>query len=457
LFAIGWTTLRLFSIVGHLGLDSGIVKFGGQYWQKDALKLRGVALISLSCAFLSGLLFGIALYIAAPLLANEFFKKPDLAFIFRGFAFTFPFATTLRVTAAASSLSGKMLYGAIAEDIAQPAIQIFLFLLLFNMGMGLNSALLSTWLSYGISVILGLVFVARTIPNMLPLARTFVYDFIPLFKFSLPAIIGVTLGAFNLWGDRLLVGYFGSESDAGIYQSISIITMFTTIILSGIKITIAPLISQMFHDNNHSGIKLLAKSITRWSLYLSLPFLMVIFIAPNDMIVTIFGREYQSGALPLLLLTIGQIFYIIFGATDQFFLMTGRQAAWLKISSIIFLLTIGLDALMIPKKGLIGAAIVSSAMMFLLGTISASMLRNYLGIWFFDFYHVKVLFVAAMAAITTYFVTNGFGLSPAHNIALAFVLSITLFGVFLLIAGIDPGDKNILINLLIKKDSSKQD
>ncbi|HSB00560.1 MAG TPA: oligosaccharide flippase family protein [Anaerolineales bacterium] len=443
LFAIGWTILRLFSIAGHLGLDSGVVKFGGQYWQKDPLKLRNTLLVSLSGAFLSGVTFGLALYVFAPWLANEFFKKPDLAPIFRGFALTFPFATTLRVAAASSSLSGRMLYGAIAEDITQPTVQILLFFVLLKTETGLNAALLSIGLSYGISVVVSLFFLAKLFPHILTLDRISTRALIPILEFSLPAILGVTLGAFNLWGDRLLVGYFSTEANTGIYQSISILTMFTTIILSGFKIAIAPMVAQMHHANDYEGIRTLTKSLIRWALYLSMPILIFVFINANRLITELFGKEYQAGTIPLLILTVGQVFYVASGIADQIFLMTEKQKEWLRISIFIFVLTVVLDAIFIPRANLIGASLVSSTMMLLLGCMAAFRLKRYLKFWIFDIQHAKIIAVSLITTLAAYLVSINLPFSNLVNLFTTLAIICILFVVLVLLSGFPASDKSI--------------
>jgi O-antigen/teichoic acid export membrane protein len=448
LFAIGWTILRLFSIAGHLGLDYGVITFGARYWQRDRHKLRNVVILCIGTAFLSGLLFGIALYLFAPWLAKEFFKKPDLEWILRGFAVAFPFATTLRVLAATSSISGRMFYGAFAEDITQPTLQMLLFLALFKMGMGINAAIYSTTTSYMLAVIVGFASVARTIPGILYFSRISLEDSLPILRYSLPAILGATLGAFNLWGDRLMVGYFGTEEQTGVYQSISIITMITTIILSGMKLAIAPVISHLSHNADNESVRILAKSVTRLALYVSMPFLLVVFIAPNDMLITVFGSDYEKGALPLLLLTFGQVFYVMVGLTDQFFLMTGRQKVWLGISSLVFVLTLVFDAIAIPRAGLIGAAIVSSAMMLLLGIFSAMMLRKYLHFWIFDVFHAKLLTSAALAIVVTFVIASNLALGPMLNLGVVAILSTVFFMLFIWITGMEDNDKFIVYQIL---------
>ena len=448
LFAIGWTILRLFSIAGHLGLDYGVTKFGTQYWEKDQARLKSLIILSISSAFISGLIFGLTLHAASPWLAGIFFKKPELEPILKGVALTFPLAATLRVLAATSSIQGKTLYGALSEDITQPLVQMAIFSLLFSSYGGINAAITSTIISYTVATIVGFAFVAYLIPNIFKSTSIITNDLIPLFRYSLPAIAGATLGAFNLWGDRLLVGYFGTKSDTGIYQSISTLTMFTTIVLSGIKISAAPAISRMYNNNNHSEIESLLKSISRWSLYLTMPILLFVLTNANKIITIFFGKEYQNGTSSLLILTIGQCFYIMYGIIDQALLMTGKQKEWLVISTIVFLTTVFLDAILIPKFHILGASLVSSAMIFFLGILSIFYLKNHLNFWLLDKSHLKIIATALFSGIFSYLLTNQLPFGMAVNTIFSFFITISIFTIILFLFGMDPKDKFQIKNIV---------
>ncbi|MBI5351621.1 MAG: polysaccharide biosynthesis protein [Chloroflexi bacterium] len=449
IFAIGWTILRLFSIAGHLGLDYGVTKFGTQYWGKDQTRIKNLVILSTGSAFMSGLIFGLILNITAPWLAEVVFRKPELEQILQGIALTFPFATTLRVLAATSIIQGKTIYGAISEDIIQPVVQMILFLLLIKTFGGISAAITSTIISYAVSTIVGAAFVTYLIPNIFSQKSIITKDLLPLFRFSLPAIVGATLGAFNLWGDRLLVGYFGTKFDTGIYQSISIITMLTTIVLSGMKISAAPAISRMSNDDRRSDIESLSKSISRWSLYLTMPMLLFVFTNANNVITIFFGEKYQAGVIPLLILTAGQAFYVTFGITDQVLLMTGRQKEWLTISTTVFLLTVFFDALLIPKLHLLGASLVSTAMIILLGILSILCLKHYLNFWLLDSSHFKIIATTLLSGLFTYPIT--LQLSSLGNALGTFISLVTtgaIFVLFLFVYGMDPRDKIQLITIL---------
>jgi O-antigen/teichoic acid export membrane protein len=447
LYAIGWTILRLFSIAGHLGLDIGAIHFGSRYWQKDKSRFKSIILISLNSAFFSGVIAGFALYLAAPWLAVTFFKKPELEFILQGFAFAFPLATALRILAATSSISGKMLCGGVAEDVAQPFFQITLLIILINHGTEtIWAAIISTLFSYLMAVAGGLICVRRLTPEVFSREKISLQDAKKLFYYSAPTILAVTLASFNLWGDRLIVGYFGTEKDTGIYQSISILTMLTATILSGIKITIAPIISKLYHNQQHNELKATAQNSTRWLLYLSTPILLLTILVPGEILKFLFGIEYTEGALPLVYLSIGQLFYIAFGISDILFLMTGNNKDWLIIATAIFIGTITLNAIAIPLAGLLGAALVSCSMMLLSGIFALFRIKQRLNFWLIDKTHAHV----GIAGLITYTIT-ALLISNSHfeaitKIALAGIISTITFVFLLLLIGLENSDKNLLIN-----------
>lgn len=444
LFAIGWAILRLFSIAGHLGLDYGVINFGSKHLQGDDKKIRSIFTVSLGGAVFSGITFGLIQFYSANWIAVHFFAKPELETILKGFAIIFPFATALRVLAATSSISGKMLCGGISEDMLQPTSQMIFFLFFLQFKTGIQAAIISTIISYVISTVLGLICVIRLVPASISFGSIQLDDALPLFKYSLPTIVAVTLGAFNLWGDRLIVGYFGTETQTGIYQSISLVTMFTTIILSGFKTVIAPTISHIFHTGVYHQLKLLAQTTTRWTLYITAPILTTVAINSSNILLLVFGEEYISGSTPLLLLTIGQLFYVTFGLADQFYIMTNQQEKWLYVSLSTFSLTIFLNAFFIPRFGLLGAAFVSCIMMFIIGIAALINLKKLLGFWLIEIYHLKVWLTAFIVGGITYYLNQQWILIPLLALITTSLIIFLLFSLILWILGLKNEDREII-------------
>ncbi|MBA3916778.1 MAG: oligosaccharide flippase family protein, partial [Acidobacteriales bacterium] len=136
LYAIGWTITRIITLVTPLGLNIGVIRYGAKYWKKDPARLKGVIVQSVGYSLLTGALFGMGFYLLAPWIGNTIFHKPEVVKVIRLFALVFPVMTGLTTSAAATRVSHRMKYGALAEDISEPVVQIGLVLLAWWLGYG---------------------------------------------------------------------------------------------------------------------------------------------------------------------------------------------------------------------------------------------------------------------------------------------------------------------------------
>ena len=443
-FAIAWTTLRLFAIVGHLGLDAGVIRFGAEALGHDPRRLKGAVLLAVGGALLAGSVFGLVIFLSAPWIAASAFGKPELEPILRGFAFVFPLAATLRVLAAASSLSGRMLCGAIAEDLLQPVAQMAVFLPLFWVGLGLKAAVMSTAVSYGASVAMGVVCVRRLLPETRSAGSPDLTIFRSLLRFSLPTDLAVSLGAFNVWGDRLLVGYFGTASQAGIYQSVSLISVLTTLMMSGIKSASAPILARMLSAAQGAAAVGVVQRAARWGLYIATPILLLTAFLPGEILIALFGPAYTGGATALVWLAAGQFLYVAVGVADQFILMSGHQALWLAITGFSFIATLVLDAFAIPAHGIVGAAVVSCGTTALTTALTILLMRRLTGQWLVGWRQLLLLVSAIISGALAMAATNVSGLQSTERAWAAGSSAIVLLGLAMWVFVIDPQDRRLI-------------
>jgi O-antigen/teichoic acid export membrane protein len=163
-------------------------------------------------------------------------------------------------------------------------------------------------------------------------------------------------------------------------------------------------------------------------------------------ITIIFGKEYESGTTALLILTVGQLFYVGTGIVDQIFLMSGGQKAWLRISTLIFVLTIMLDAILVPRLHVIGASLVSSTMMLLMGVLSVVMLRHRLQFWIFDRFHVKMVVAALVSGLIVHLFN--FHVETLPGLMIASALTALLFGASVFMLGVEQNDRAVLRKII---------
>ena len=455
LYAIGWTVLRIISIIGPLGLDAGVIRFGSRYWREDQQQFRNVFLLSTCISLGSGLIIGVLLFVFAPALASQVFRKPGLVTIFRGFSWAIPLVTTLRVVASATSVSKRLQYATYSEEISQPAVELVLVLAFFYiLGWKLEGAVLAGVLSFAGALILATYYMVRLFPQVISLRRStasrvtlFQLDII---RFSIPTAFAALFGSFISWADRLLVGYFRSGAETGIYTTISLVSIVFVIILSGLKVIFSPMIADFFHKDEIDRVEEIYRISTKWGFYISIPLFFVILFGSQELLGLAFGAEYIIGYLPLIILALAQLINVGTGPIDILLIMTGRQKSWLIISGLMLGVNIVINSLLIPRYGIIGAAIGTASTVIGIFIIGMAVVKRELNIWQYDRRFLKGLMSAAITGLIL------LGIHSIHfSSSLLYLFSIALtafivFGTGLLILGLDSEDIELLA-LLMKK------
>jgi O-antigen/teichoic acid export membrane protein len=357
LYVIGWTITRLATLLAPLGLNSGVIRFGARFWRRDDARFKGVLWQSIFSSAISALVIAIPFFLAAPWLATSVFAKPELAPTFRWFAWAFPMASVLTVAAAATRISQRMKYGVLAEDLSQPTFAlILLFVLVGLLKQQLTGALIACVASYGLSMLIGLYFVKRLFPVVLSPKLHAVFPGKELIAFSLPASVTGVLGVMIIWVNRLFVGYYRSAGEVGIYQVASQVPVTVGLVVGAVAAIFAPMTADFAHRGQLAQVHEIYKIGTKWTLYASMPALLLMWMAPREIISVLFGASYAGGTYALMTLAFGQLMNAASGCVGTLLVMTGHQKITSALYMMIFALNIILSVLFIPRWGVSGAA-----------------------------------------------------------------------------------------------------
>ena len=99
---------------------------------------------------------------------------------------------------------------------------------------------------------------------------------------------------------------------------------------------------------------------TKTIFWVSAPILLLLILFPST-ILSMFGDEFKLAAMCLIILSIGKMFSAISGSVGTFLQMVGRQKIFQNILLVAALINIVLNSLLIPKYGIEGAAVASTA------------------------------------------------------------------------------------------------
>ncbi|HEY7098495.1 MAG TPA: flippase [Terriglobales bacterium] len=356
-YVIGWTITRLATLLSPLGLNAGVIRFGARYGRQDEARFKGVLLFCIGGAALVAAVLGAGLFFAAPWLAGEVYHKPDLAGSFRWFALGFPAAATVTVAAAATRITQRMKSGVITEDLSQPAIGLSLILILVGVfKLGINGALIAYLVSFLMAAVIGAYYVAKLFPVVRKSSVKAIYPGKDLIAFSLPASLTGVLGVMIIWVNRLFVGYFRSTSEVGIYQVASQVPVTVALVVGAVSAIFSPMVADFAHRGQFDKVREIYVIGTKWTLYFSMPALLLMALAPREVITVLFGASYADGGTALKILALGQLFNAGSGCVGTLLVMTGNQKITSALYAIMFAVNVAMSVLLIPRYGVPGAA-----------------------------------------------------------------------------------------------------
>jgi len=443
LYSIGWNYARGLSLLASLGMDSGVIHLGMRDWGGEKKKISELIVGAVAISFLAGSGLGMVTFLAAPA-AARWFDKPELIIVFRLFAALLPLMAGVKVAAAATRITKEMIYANLVEELSQPGINLLMIAAVMLIGGGLDSYILAAVFSFGLSLAAAGVLLRKQLVFEVNLKKALSSSSQDLLKYSLPISGPVILGTVVMMLDRMLVGYFLPEEQAGIYQTVAITSALFIAVLSAFKTILAPLVAELYHQSDKQGLERMVQTSTRWAITLCLPFLLVLLIAPESFLRTFFGGAYQGGARVLSLLTLAQLINLGGGAVDQVLVMTGNQRSWLKASGLIFLITTVLFPFLIPRWGMMGAAAVNIWIFTGLSISGVYLVITRVGVMPFDSGTLKTaaaagLTTGGMVLVRTLVDGNG-----AWYFLLQLTAAVALFVILLISMGLEESDREII-------------
>jgi O-antigen/teichoic acid export membrane protein len=161
-----------------------------------------------------------------------------------------------------------------------------------------------------------------------------------------------------VWSDKLMLGGLMTSGDVGVYDVIFKISLLMSIPLTSITSVSAPKFAEVYETNDLSRLKKITHNSSKLVFLISLP-IFLLFMFFSDKILAIFGSDFLSGIVALYFLLIARFIGAISGIAGNLLQMADRQVIFMRILFIGAILNIGLNYILIPIYGIVGASIAS--------------------------------------------------------------------------------------------------
>jgi O-antigen/teichoic acid export membrane protein len=179
-----------------------------------------------------------------------------------------------------------------------------------------------------------------------------------LLRYSLPLTFAGIIYT-TVWQlDYFVIGYFLPTAKVGIYRVATQLTSNLVVVSAALTPVYKPMIAEVKRDSPLVGQRY--KLATRWITMFTLPLIIVLAIAPKTYLSLLFTPEYAVAGTTVLVLCLGYLSNALGGPEGAMLEGLGHTRLSFINSIILIIVNFTLDVLLVPRYGILGAAIGTS-------------------------------------------------------------------------------------------------
>lgn len=210
-----------------------------------------------------------------------------------------------------------------------------------------------------IAFFLGVVFLLRALPEN---TKTTVSQFETRtwLKSAIPFMFLGAMQIVNKQTDIVMLGIFRSIEQVGIYRAVVQGATLVAFVLTAVNVVLLPTVAGLHAKGDKKRLQRIVTYSARAILAATFPIILVFVFWGRWLLVTFFGQEFGDGTTALSILCIGQLVNASMGSVALILNMTGHERDAARGVAIAAVLNIFINALLIPKFGMEGAAAAST-------------------------------------------------------------------------------------------------
>lgn len=379
-FVISVSTLLV--VLSKTGTGIATVKFASKFLiKKQFSKLKHYYIQVIKIVSVPALLFSCILFFFNDFIADNIFHKPHYDFYFRLVSFILLPVTLTQINSQLNRAFKKIIKYAFLQFFTTFFTVLTMLIFLFfsetrdekiPITLHVYSILIMTVISFIFSLSLIKWRKIKIIERI---------SFKEITDVSFPMLnIAIAAAVLN-WADKIILGFYVSDADIGIYHAMFRTSVFLTLFLMSANSVLSPKFSELWELNKMKEIQNLVRKATKMITLSTLPlFLLMIIFAKQ--ISVLFGNEFEKGATILIILSVGQFVSVWAGPVGNFLLMSGHQ----KFNRNISLITTGIfiisSIIFVYIWDIVGAAVSISLVFIIRNMIYVIYVKKKFGINF---------------------------------------------------------------------------
>jgi len=376
-FTVGLTTSILLTRIAPVGMNLAVTRYVAIYHgQGDPRRIRGVVRLALAVTLAGGTAVGGAVFLLAGPLATGVFHAPELAGVLRVFALTIPIGATSDTLLAAVRGCSHVASTVTIRSFASPGLRMLAALAALAVASSATGVAVSYTVAEGVSLLLALAAARRVLPG--PAAGRPIRPDGEVFRFAWPLALNHLVNASSSKAEVFLLGALDKVGSVSLFAAAQRFTVVAEAVMGAVGLAFSPMASDLYAHDQREHLARLYKAASRWMFMIGVPVFLtqVLF---GRLLLGAFGDAFEAAERTMVVLACGQLVYYTTGTAFHMLVMTGRSRLAFANSLAYVVVSLGLNVALIPRFGLMGAAVANSAAVVAYGLVVVAQVHRVTG------------------------------------------------------------------------------
>lgn len=178
--------------------------------------------------------------------------------------------------------------------------------------------------------------------------------------------------------DRYMVSYFLGVTDVGIYSAAYTIGSYTSFVLAPLGIVLYPSIAKHYDEGNLNEAKKYLKYSSKYLMMIVIPSAFGLSILAKPLLQELTLPQFVAGSVVVPFVAFGAVLFCFYQICVYIIHLVGKTEITLRLLGISSGLNIVLNVLLIPRVGILGAALATLISYGVLGILTLLVTRRYL-------------------------------------------------------------------------------
>jgi O-antigen/teichoic acid export membrane protein len=249
-----------------------------------------------------------------------------------------------------------------------------------------------------------------------------------ILSFTIPLLTTDLVYAVMAVSDAILLGHFRGSTAVAALRAVQPAAQLNMLAFSTFLLLFTPHVARLFARGDRAGVGRLYWQTTVWIAVVSFPIFVLTFALAKPLTLLLFGPRYESSAVLLGILALGYYFQAALGFNGTTLMVYGRLKYIVVVNVLAVLVNIGLNVVLIPAYGTVGAAIGTAGTLVAHNVLKQGALQTATGISFFRRSYISTYASIVVAATGVLIVSHAID-SRLAQLSLAVVATVAIFGV----------------------------